>query len=116
MKHDLTNIPLKPWCTSCVKGKAQAEPQKRVEGVVEDSVLPFVQCDYVVLKDTAASDGPQVLSMDVKSFGYGISTVVETIGARHTFAVTCEVKMLNCLGLSDINLQCDPEPSLSSGQ
>ena len=25
-KHNLTHIPFQPWCTSCVKGKAQAEP------------------------------------------------------------------------------------------
>ena len=28
-KHHLTHIPFQPWCTSCVKGKAQAEPHKR---------------------------------------------------------------------------------------
>ena len=48
--------------------------------------------------------------MDVKSFGYGTSTVVATKGATDTFAVTWE--MLNCLGLADIILQCDPVTSL----
>ena len=112
MKHDLTHIPFKPWCTSCVKGKAQAEPYKRIEHIIEDSELPIVQCDYLVLKDTSASDGLEVLSMYVTSFGYGIFTVVEMKGATDTFAVTWRVKMLNCLGLSDIIVQCDPEPSL----
>ena len=68
--------------------------------------------DHLVLKNAAASDGLKVLSMYVKSFGYGTSTVVETKGATDTFAVTCEVKMLNRVGFSDIILQCDPEPSL----
>ena len=27
-KHHLTHIPFQPWCTSCVKGKAKAEPHK----------------------------------------------------------------------------------------
>ena len=112
MKHELTHIPFKPWCTSCVKGKAQSEPHKRIERTVEDSELPTAQCDYLVLKDTAASDGLKILSVYVKSFGYGTSTVAETKGATDTFAVTWGVKMLNCLGLSDIILQCDPEPSL----
>ena len=60
MKHELTHIPLKPWCTSCVKGKAQSEPHKRIERTIEDSELPTVQCDHLVLKDTAASDGLKV--------------------------------------------------------
>ena len=99
-------------CTSCVKGKAESKPHKRIERIIQDSELPIVQCDYLVLRETAASDGLKVLSMNVKSFGYGTSTVIETKGATDTFAVTCGVTMLNCLGPSDITLQCDPEPSL----
>ena len=112
MKHQLTHIHLQPWCTSCAKGTAQGEPHKQSERITEDSELLTVQRDYLVLKDVPASDGPKVLSMYVKSFGYGTSTVVETKGATDTFAVTWRVKILNCLGLSDIILQCDPEPSL----
>ena len=64
MKHDLTHIPFKPWCTSCVNGKAQSEPHKSIERIIEDSELSIVQCDYFDLKDTAAaSDGLKVLSM-----------------------------------------------------
>ena len=88
MKHELTRIPFKPWCTSRVKGKTQTEPHKRIERIIEDSELPIVQCDYLVLKDTAASDGLKVLSMYVKSFGYGTSTVVEMKCATDTFAMT----------------------------
>ena len=95
MKHELTHIAFKPWSTSCVKGKAQSEPHKRIGRIVEDSELPKDQCDYLVLKDTAASDGLKVLSMCVKSCGYGTSTVVETNGATDTFAMTWRVEMWN---------------------
>ena len=112
MKHELTHIAFQPWCASCVKGKAQAEPHKRTERIIEDSELSVVQCDYLVLKGVAATDGLKVPSMYVKTFGYGMSTVVEMKGATDTCAVFWAVKMLNCLGRSDIILQCDPEPSL----
>ena len=112
MKHELTHIPCQPWCTSCVKGKAQAVPHKRTERIFEDSELPVVQCDYLMLKDVAATSGLKVLSMYVRTFGYGMSTIVETKGETDTFATVWAVKMLNCLGLSDIILLCDPEPSL----
>ena len=87
MKHELSHNPFKPWCTSGVKGKTQAEPHKRIERVVENSERPVVECDHFGLKDAAASDGLRVLNMHVKSF-YGTSTVVETKGATDTFAVT----------------------------
>ena len=35
MKHQLTHIPFQPWCTSCVKGKAQAELLKRTERIID---------------------------------------------------------------------------------
>ena len=50
--------------------------------------------------------------MYVKTFGYGMSTVLEMKGATDTFAVVWAVTMLNCLGLTDIILLCEPEPSL----
>ena len=111
-KHHLTHIPFQSWCTPCVKGKAQAESHKRTERISEDSELPVIQCDYLVLKDVAGTGGLKVLSMYVRTFGYGMSTVVETKGPTDMFATMWEVKMLNFLGLSDITLQCDPEPSL----
>ena len=111
-KHHLTHIPFQPWCTSCVKGKAQAEPHKRTERSTEDSELPVIQCDYLMLKDVAGTCGLKVLSMCVRTFGYGMSTVVETKGPTDMFATMWAVKMLNFFGLLDIILQCDPEPSL----
>ena len=112
LKQEQEHIPFQPWCTSCVKGQAQAEPHKRFERVTEDSERPSVQCDYIVLKCVAASDGVKLKSKNVKSLEYGTYTVVETKGATDTFAVTWRVKVSNCPGLSDTSLQGDSEPSL----
>ena len=38
------------------QSKPQAETHKRIERIMEDSNLPIVQCDYLVLKDVAAFD------------------------------------------------------------
>ena len=111
-KHHLTHIPFQPWCTSCVKGKARAEPHKRTEHIIEDSELPVIQCGYLMLKDVAGTSGLKMLSMYVRTVGYGMSTVVEKKGPTDMFATMWAVKMLNFLGLPDIILQCDPEPSL----
>ena len=72
----------------------------------------MIQCDYLMLKDVAGTGGLKVLSMYVRTFGYGMSTVVETKVPRDMFATMWALKMLSFLGLSDIILQCDPEPSL----
>ena len=113
LKDHLTHIPFQPWCTSCVKGKAQSKPHKRTERIIEDRELPVIQCDYFMLKDVAGTSGLKVLSMYVRPFGFGMSTVVEVKGPTDTFATVWAVQLLNFLGLSDGFLQCDPEPSLT---
>ena len=84
----------------------------RTERIIEDSEFPVIQCDNFSLKDAAGTSGLKVLSMYVRSFGYGIFTVVETKDPTDMFPTMWAVKMLNFLGLSDITVQGDPEPSL----
>ena len=55
LKRHLTHIPFQQWCTACVKSKAQAEPHKRTERIIEDSELPVIQCDYLMLEDVAGT-------------------------------------------------------------
>ena len=62
----------------------------------------MIQCDYLMLKDVAGTGGLKVLSMYVRTFGYGMSTVVKTKGPTDMFATLWAVKILNFLGLSDI--------------
>ena len=50
-----------------------------------------------------------MLSMHVRTFRYGMSTVVDTKGPTGMIATMWAVKMLNFHGLSDLFLQCDPE-------
>ena len=99
--NSLPRIPSHSWRTACVNGEAQAEPHQRSERVIEDNELPFVHCDNMFVKDVAASDGLTMLSMYMKSFGYGMSHEVET-KAADVRAVTWGV--LNCPS-------CDPESS-----
>ena len=84
--------------------------QKRVSD--STNTQKRLECDYLMLKDVAGTCGLKMLGMYVRTFGYGVSTVVEKKGPTDTFATVWAVKMLNFLGLSDIILQCDPEPSL----
>ena len=76
LKHHLTLIPFQPWCTSCVKGTTRAEPHKRTERIIEDNELPIIECDCLMLKDVAGTSGLKMLSMYVRTFGYGMSTIV----------------------------------------
>ena len=81
-KHNLTHIPFQPWCTSCVKGKAQAEPHKRTERIIEDSELPVIQCDYLMLRCCGHRWTESAQHVCENIFGYGMSTVVEKMAQQ----------------------------------
>ena len=52
----------------------------------------MIQCDYFMLKDVAGTDGPKVLSMYMRTIGYGMTTIVETKGATNMFATMWAMK------------------------
>ena len=52
----------------------------------EQSASSKIQCDYLMLKDVAGTNELKVLSMYVRTFGYGMSTVVGTKGPTDMFA------------------------------
>ena len=84
MKHELTHIPSRPRCAHHAS-KAEHNLNSTYVSSAPPKTANFqsFKCDYLVLKDTAASDGLKVLSTYVKSFGYGTSTAVETKCNRH---------------------------------
>ena len=52
----------------------------------EQSASSKIHFDYLMLKDVAGTGGLKVLSMYVRTFGYCMSTVVETKGPTDMFA------------------------------
>ena len=50
-----------------------------------------------MVKDVAATSGLKVLSMNERSFGFGMSTVVEMKGATDTFTTLWAVKNVELL-------------------
>ena len=91
MKHPLTHIPLQPGADHAREAEHKRK-HKRTERIIEDSELPVIQCDYLMLEDVAGTGGLKVLSMYVRTFGYGMSTVVEMKGPRDMFATVWAVE------------------------
>ena len=93
LKLPLTHIShFNPGAGHVARGRTQAEPHKRTERIAEDSELPVIQCDYLMLTDVAGTGGLKVLSLYVRTFGYGMSTVVEMKGPTDMFATVWAVK------------------------
>ena len=48
-EHDLTHIPMRPWCKHCVRGKAKDNPSLRLCGAYSENMCPRVRLDYCQL-------------------------------------------------------------------
>ena len=60
-EHELAHLPYKPWCLTCLRGKARADPHTRVEWTARAARPPMVQFDFAYLKSTGelCAPGPQ---------------------------------------------------------
>ena len=110
-KHHLIHIPFQPWCTCVKRQSTSGTTHTRTERFIEDCELPVIQCDYLMLKDVAGTGGLKELSRYVRTFGHGMSTVLEPKGPTVLLTTMWAVTMSNFIGLPDI-LHCDLEPSL----
>ena len=59
-EHDLTHIPMRPWCRHCVRGKAKDKASLRICGAYSENLRPRVRLDYCFLTDNSENvDGDQ---------------------------------------------------------
>ena len=74
------------------KAKHKRNHENEQSASSKTAKLPVIQCDYLMLKDVAATGGLKVLSMYVRTCGHGMSTVVDIEGPTDTFATMWAVK------------------------
>ena len=48
-EHELSHIPMRPWCKHCVRGKAKDKPSLRIKGAYSGECHPRVRLDYCFL-------------------------------------------------------------------
>ena len=50
-EHEVTHMDFRSWCAACVRGRAQANPSRKVKGLFAEHVLPRVRMDYAHLTE-----------------------------------------------------------------
>ena len=91
-KHNHTHIPFQPCAPHASKAKHKRNHTNEQSASSKTANSRVMQCDYLMLKDVAGTGELKVLSMYVRTFGDGMSTVVETKGPTDMFATMWTVK------------------------
>ena len=48
-EHELTHMPVKPWCEHCIRGRGRDEVHSKTDHV--DQVVPVIEMDYYYLTE-----------------------------------------------------------------
>ena len=71
-EHDLTHMPLRPWCPRCVKGKSKETPSLMLSGPVAENMMPRICLEYCFLTENElgrdeSTEGDEVVENPVEN-------------------------------------------------
>ena len=119
--HEVSHIPYRAWCTSCVRGRAKSQPH-RTTHTHKDDKYPVVSIDY------AFFSSPQTEGGDAATSGHDVPVLIvfdrrtkcvfahllKSKAADDTHAADVLLQDLQKLGYSTVILKSDQEPSIKA--
>ena len=113
-RHNVTHMPFRSWCPSCVEGKARDKHHRTNEEQDQKSV-PEIVFDYGFL----GSEGEETIAIQVardRRTRMLFAHVVPKKGFTHEHGAAEMIKDIAKLGYSEVILKCDGEAALKSIQ
>ena len=121
--HEVSHLPFRSWCTSCVRGRAKSMPHFKVEK--GDEVYSTYSADYgfpsmpgtAVAMAVAGKDLPVQVGFDRKAkcpFAHPVphKGLRDSTGVENLYGVKCLVGDLNKLGYKKVNVKPDQESAI----
>ena len=113
--HNVTHLPYRSWCPSCVAGKARDRGHHRQQGPMEKQV-PEVVFDYCFMNCEGEEESVAIQVARDRRTRAVFAHVVPRKGMTHEYGAKIMVSDLGRLGYHEIILKCDGEPALRSVQ
>ena len=114
-EHQLTHLPYRPWCESCVAAKARDSAHRR-RAVQGD--MPEIQLDFTFARTSNVEDQLQTILVGVHvQSGYGFGVLVPSKSVRRDqYLASCVVSFLREIGLLGVELMVhtDGEPAMTA--
>ena len=119
--HEVSHIPYRAWCTSCVRGRAKSQPH-RTSHTHQDDKHPVVSIDYAFFSSpqteggdaaTTGSEVPVLIVFDRRTKCV-FAHLLKSKAADDTHAADVLLQDLQKLGYSTVILKSDQEPSIKA--
>ena len=109
-EHDLSHIPFRSWCPSCVRGRALNDSHQHL-CAEDEHRLPTLCCDYSFLVKDESKAMPILAQRDTKSLTAGLNVVTKE-GPDCEYAVRTVVTFIQKCGYRRFIQKSDQEPSI----
>ena len=106
LEHELTHLPVKPWCEICVRAKSKQAKSCRLS-----LKQPVLQMDFSFLGDKPGEEQIKILNVVDVLTPMALSVVIPT-KARTPYSQAELHRFVLETGRTFGKLQCDPEPVL----
>ena len=77
--HEITHWPYRPWCESCVRGRAVGPNSKKVPEKFREAVVPKAHLDYAFLQDEVIENDDEFDETGVARISMTFLVMVETL-------------------------------------
>jgi hypothetical protein len=108
--HELTHLPYRSWCYSCVAGTSKEDPHKRQAKVY---TIAEVGADYCFIGRTEDQELATILVLTIMPLGASGAIQVVRKGADE-YTVSSFLHYLDLWGVSEVVLKSDQEPSIAA--
>ena len=113
--HNVTHLPYRAWCPSCVAGKAANRAHRKMENYDVNGV-PEVVFDYGFMGAEGEEDTIAIQVAKDRRSRAVFAHVVPRKGVTHTHGAEELIKDLEKLGYDEVILKSDGEPALRAVQ
>ena len=115
-QHNITHMPFRSWCPSCVAGKATNRAHRRQDEESRDKQVPEIVFDYGFLSGEGDQENTAVqVAKDTRTKAI-FAHVVPRKGLAHAHGAEELIKDIEKLGYKKIILKSDGEPALKNIQ
>ena len=101
-KHELTHMPFRSWCFSCVAGRGSDDPHRKTDSY---SGLPRVECDFMFLSSRIQLASPGLTIFNMVDRESQSMAAALTVKAASEILVEFFLAMLDERGRSEVKVK-----------
>ena len=110
-QHNMTHLPFRAWCSTCVAGRAKEDPHRKVAAEVKELGVPIVSSDFCFPGQQGEDNAIVLVTREHLSRSTFAHVVKSKSCVEDPWMVETTVKDIESMGLRTIIYRTDNEPA-----